>query len=153
MGKKSKTQSIVEVIESVEEAGFSKEEYILKLEQDNTVLQQSISRLAAKASDLEDEVIQLKKMLFDSTPVIEGLVGPLTDEEIIANLQLRRLLETAKQGKLNLEDVKIFDLLVKNKRLAQGKVTDIQGKKSLPDKTPTATLVQIASHKKTEERS
>ena len=151
MSKKSKTESIVEVIEKVEKSGFDQESYILNLEKTNFGLNQTIDKLMAKISAQEEEIVHLKSIMFKDTPIIEGLVAPMTDEEMIADIQLRRLTERAKMSELTLEEIKKYDLLVKNKRLAQGKPTGIDGSKKLPE-LPASKLIQIASQKKTEER-
>lgn len=79
-------------------------------------------------------------------------VAPVTDEEIIALKQLERLKKLALERELTLDEVKRMDLLVKNKRLAQGNATNINdNKKDLPKDVTPAQLIQIASRKIVEE--
>ena len=103
-----------------------------------------------KIAAYEEEISHLKAMLFKQADT--GIVMQMTDEELIADIQLRKMSAKAKEQVLSLEDVKIFDLLVKNKRLAQGNATNINDNKSLPAKLAPSTLIQIASQKKTEEK-
>lgn len=147
---KKKLESITDVIKTVEKKGITVEDYTLKLERDNVALQVTINKLADKLSQAEEEIINLKKMLFDTTPAIEGLVQSMSDEELIADIQLRKLAEKAKFQELNLEEIKRYDLLVKNKRLAQGKATQIEGSKKT--ELPASKLLEIASKKTAEEK-
>lgn len=126
-----------------------------------TITQQNVIsnsvELAQRIKDLEkqlaikDEQIEhLESLLKDSggslivDPGVQRL--QISDEEMIAELQLNRLKEKSQIGALSLEDVRIFDLLVKNKRLAQGNPTTIDADyKKLP-KEKTA-LLKLASSK------
>lgn len=151
MARKTKTESIVDVIESVEASGFSQEQYIIKLEQDNTSLGESLSRASQKLIELQEEIVNLKAMLFQQNSNITSIVAPMSDEELIADLQLRILAERAKKGELNLEEIKRYDLLVKNKKLAREKEVP-EKPRDVTDSLPTSELLKIATHKKTEER-
>ena len=72
----------------------------------------------------------------------------ISDEEQIALVQLQILKQKAASGELTLDDTRKFDLLVKNKRLAQGSATTIDAEyKSLNGKS-TDDLLLIASGKK-----
>lgn len=72
----------------------------------------------------------------------------VTDEETIARMQLQKLKDKVLSGgTLSLEEVKIYDLLVKNKRLAQGDATTIPGTKILPEGTPRRELLKLAAVK------
>ncbi len=151
MAKKTKTESIVEVIEAVEASGFSQEQYIIKLEKDNVALGEQLSRASEKLIELQQEIVNLKAMLFQQNSNVTGIVAPMSDEELIADLQLRILAERAKKGELNLEEIKRYDLLVKNKKLAKEK--DVPQKpRDVTDSLPTSKLLEIAAHKKTEEK-
>lgn len=78
---------------------------------------------------------------------IANVVKPLTDEEEIASIQLQKIKNISRERQLTLEEVKIYDLLVKNKRLAQGDVTDISGTKNL-NTLQKRELIKIAAKKK-----
>lgn len=149
MTRKNKTESIIDVIEKVEKNDYSKEEYIIGLEKTNFELNKIVGRFTLKIAEYEEEISHLKSILFKQAD--SGIAIQMTDEELIADIQLRKMCEKAKGQVLSLEDVKIFDLLVKNKRLAQGNPTTIDGKKGLPE-LPSSKLIQIASQKKSEER-
>lgn len=86
------------------------------------------------------------------SPLVGQAEHILTDEEIIAVKQLERLKKMSMDRELTLDEVKRMDLLVKNKRLAQGAATNINGdKKDLPKDVTPKQLIQIASRKITEE--
>lgn len=151
MAKKTKTESIIDVIESVEASGFSQEQYIMKLEKDNTSLGESLSKASEKLIELQQEIVNLKAMLFQQNSNITGIVAPMSDEELIADLQLRILAERAKKGELNLEEIKRYDLLVKNKKLAREK-EEPQKPRDVTKSMDISKLLEVAAHKKTEER-
>ena len=91
-----------------------------------------------------DDLAHLK-LIIEKTN-ISNIILPLTDEEEIANLQLNKIKLLSRERALTLEEIKMYDLLVKNKRLAQGEVTDITGNKSLTSKSKTE-LLKIAAKK------
>lgn len=97
---------------------------LAKMEKDNIGLSQTVDKLIAELSNKDKEIKHLKEMLLTSgsnkTVRIE-----VTDEEHIAELQLDRLKKKAELGELTLEEVKKYDLLVKNKRLAKGDPTTV----------------------------
>ena len=69
----------------------------------------------------------------------------LSDEELIAQLQLERIKFKALEQELTLEEIKKYDLLVKNKRLAEGNPTVVADYKKLPENVSEEELIQIAS--------
>ena len=103
--------------------------------------------LATKVKELEAEVREKNKVIVHLEEMISDTVFKIevTDEEIIAEQQLFRLKEKAQNGELTLEEVKKFDLLVKNKRLAKGDATIIPDYKNLPKETTKEQLKQLAS--------
>lgn len=120
---------------------------ILKLEEKCVALSQVIDSLLKQIESKEEEISQLKNVLQKSTPLIgEAIAINISDEELIADVQLRKLKEQAKIRELTLDETRKFDLLVKNKRLAQGNATEI-GAKVLPKELPKKQLIQIASRK------
>lgn len=94
------------------------------------------------------EIAHLKKLLEANTPSIgQVLLNPLSDEELIAEVQLGKIREAAKVRDLTLDEIKKFDLLVKNKRLAQGNPTIIEAQKSKVKNLDQRSILQIASQK------
>ena len=91
-----------------------------------------------------DDLAHLK-LIIEKTN-ISNIILPLTDEEEIANLQLSKIKLLSRERALTLEEIKMYDLLVKNKRLAQGEVTDITGNRSLTSKSKSE-LLKIAVKK------
>lgn len=118
------------------------------------VLQNHVSELEDRCLALARKVEELNKIVEQKDSVIKHLEDMLnsnvfkievTDEEIIAEQQLFRLKDKAQNGELTLEEVKKFDLLVKNKRLAKGDATVIPDYKNLPKNISTEKLKQLAS--------
>jgi hypothetical protein len=68
-------------------------------------------------------------------------------EREIADLQLNRLLERARSGLLNYEEIKVFDLLVKNKHLAKAAeaIELVPEEPKALEAPEEAELLQIAS--------
>lgn len=96
-----------------------------------------------------EEIAHLKQLLMSYSPLVgQPEVAPVTDEEIITLKQLERLKQQALIRELTLDEVKRMDLLVKNKRLAQGAATQINdNKKDLPRDVSPAQLIEIATKK------
>lgn len=124
-------------------------EYVSNLEQTNVGLQQMVNNLNQQLAQKTQEIQHLMELLNNTVPVI-GEATPIipTDEEVIAEFQLKALKAAAMTRDLTLDEVKRYDLLVKNKRLAQGNATTIDGHtKKLPQNLDQKTLIQIASNK------
>lgn len=156
MSKKSKTSQAPQDVSSnsidiKDMPQFMKENMLktdlLRAEEKCAALSLTVDSLLKKLEDKEEEIIHLKQMLFSTTPVV-GEVTPLilSDEEMIAELQLQKIKDNAKLRELTLDEIKKFDLLVKNKRLSQGNATTINTDK-LPKDAPKAQLMEIASRK------
>lgn len=72
----------------------------------------------------------------------------ITPEEIIADLQIQRLVEISQVRSMTLDEVRQYDLLVKNKRLAMSQPTTIEADVSKVEKiTDVKLLAEIASLK------
>lgn len=114
------------------------------LSKHNVSLSETIDKLLKKLEEKEQEIKHLQELLSSSVPVIgESEVSKIevSDEEIIAEYQLRAIKQAAMVRDLTLDEVKRYDLLVKNKRLAQGNATVIDAKaKSLQGKNTEALL-------------
>jgi hypothetical protein len=123
---------------------------IVKLEALNLGLSQSIDNLLKTLDQKDDEIRHLKQLLVGSQLPTFGEVSRilLSDEEIIAEKQLGRLRNMSMERDLTLDEVKRFDLLVKNKRLAQGNATTIESKPvGLPKDMSNDQLMKLASKK------
>lgn len=84
----------------------------------------TISELIKKNAKLLDEVAHLKQLLMSSTPIlgehkIEKVV--VTPEETLIETQIEILQSKGFEAELDLEDIKKFDLLLKNKQLIKEK--------------------------------
>ncbi len=102
-----------------------------------------IERLSKIVSERELEIAHLKELLFKHVPEL-GSTMHVSDEELVARVQLERLKNKAMVTTLSLEEIKIFDLLVKNKRLAEGKSTVNTDSTKLPDNMSSKDLSKIA---------
>lgn len=120
----------------------------INLEKKAIGLSQTIELMTKALDEKDAEIAHLKQLLNGLTPVIgeSSLTTETTDEELIANLQLKKLVEAGKIRDLTLDEIRKFDLLVKNKRLAKGDATDIKGD-SKDKKYDKPKLLELASKK------
>lgn len=119
---------------------------IAQMERDNVAMGEALDK-ALKALDKRDEEIRhLQTLLSGSVPNVVSLAQPVSDEEMIALRQLENLKLIAMSRDLTLEEIKKYDLLVKNKRLSQGSPTQIEAEfTKLPDNV--TDLKKLASKK------
>jgi hypothetical protein len=101
-----------------------------------------IEKLLQEKAVLEEKTKQLEKTLTDFAS--GTLTLPLSKEEAVCREQLEFIRKKSVQRALSLEDVKIFDILVKNLKLIQ------EGYKTNPEKdnfrdVEEINLVAIAS--------
>lgn len=127
--------------------------YLMKLQSENNTLvatnvglSQTIDTLLKQLEEKASEIRHLQDMLGKNIPVV-GEVSKLiiSDEEVIADMQLKSLKSASMLRDLTLDEVKRYDLLVKNKRLAQGNATVIESQKSVSKSTPKEQLIQLAT--------
>lgn len=141
----SKVLSISDLADNAREAAFRTE--IVRLEALNVGLSQTIDQMIKSLEYKEHEIAHLKNLLMGSTPVI-GEVSKImiSDEEAICDLQIKKLKEATHFREMTLDEVKRLDLLIKNKRLAQGNATTIEQKpKGLPQGLSNQELLTIAA--------
>lgn len=102
--------------------------------------------------DLRCEIEQLKQQLnaliIQHSSFTPSPIYPLSDEEEIALMQLERLKGIARERQLTLDETRQFDLLVKNKRLAQGSSTLIEGSIKSVNTLSEQSLIQMANKTK-----
>lgn len=115
-------------LDDVKSLAISREDILLE---ENKKLQLEINRL----QKLLAEVRQPKS----STRLI------ITDEDLITQTQLERIKFKAMEQELTLEEIKKFDLLVKNKKLSEGNPTVIADYKKLPDDVKEEDLIRLAA--------
>lgn len=107
----------------------------------------SIQSSVEKIKKLESEITHLQQLLASTTDLLPRTDKILkTPELAICEVQISILENRALQKELTLEEVKTFDLLVKNKLLLSGQPTTINGQKknSKIEEYTEAQLVQIA---------
>jgi len=108
---------------------------VLSLKYQNEMLLEENKRLQEEINKLQLKIKQL-----------QSGVTHVSDEELIANAQLERLKMKAMEQELTLEEIKKFDLLVKNKKLSEANTTSLPAEyKNLPEDINDSELLQIAS--------
>ncbi len=121
---------------------------MLSLKRENQAAMATIAKLLKDINKKNEEIGSLQNLLSSTVPVVQTpkdlTKSENTPEGEIADLQLERLRQAAKARTLTLEETRMFDLLVKNKRLAQDKSTENFSKGSFRDVTELE-LVKIAT--------
>lgn len=121
---------------------------LLSLKRENQAAMKTIEKLLKDLSKKNEEITHLQTMVTQTVPVAspqkKKLTIDITPEEEIAAVQLDRLRKVAQTRALTLEETKIFDLLVKNKRLSQDESTINLSKANYRDVSEVA-LLEIAS--------
>lgn len=128
---------------SKKQKGSSKPQEIVQV-QDLIPTRESI--LLEENKRLQLELNELKNKIENNSKKKEQAIKLIiTDEELIAQVQLERLKYKAMEQELTIEEIKKYDLLVKNKRLVEGNSTFNADYKKLPDNVSDEELVQIAA--------
>lgn len=121
---------------------------LTSLKRENNAAMKTIDKLLKDLNVKSEEIKHLQSLVAQAVPVVKKEVDKIltrvTAEEEIAQLQLERLRLAAKSRTLTLEETRMFDLLVKNKRLALDESTINLSKASYRDVTD-AELLQIAA--------
>ena len=121
---------------------------LTSLKRENHAAMKTIDKLLKDLNQKSEEIKHLQSLVAQAVPVVKKETLPIatsvTAEEEIAQLQLERLRLAAKSRTLTLEETRMFDLLVKNKRLTQDESTINLSKASYRD-VSDADLLQIAS--------
>ena len=119
----------------------------VSIKRENTAAMKTIEKLLKDINKKNEEISHLKELLSKSVPVVQSPTpkneNKISPEEEIADLQLAKLNQIAKTRSLTLEETRMYDLLVKNKRLAQGKSTDNLSKGNYRD-VDEIELIKIA---------
>lgn len=119
------------------------------LKRENVAAHRTIQKLLRDIKSKNEEIAELQKLLTNAVPLIEPakkenkIKLEITTEEEIAVLQLERLKQAAQTRSLTLEETRMFDLLVKNKRLSQEEPTNNSPKGKYREVTEIE-LLQIA---------
>jgi hypothetical protein len=105
-------------------------EKIERLEREVKAAILTIQKLSKDLSDKNQKIKHLEELLAKTVPLIPkklpekpSIQSKVTSEESIAETQLERLRQASEQRTLTLEEIRAYDLLVKNKRLSQDEST------------------------------
>lgn len=118
----------------------------LSLKRENQAAMLTINKLLKDLSQKTEEINHLQSLVSQTVPVIvatDPKTVHITPEEEIAELQLERLRQAAKNRVLTLEETRMYDLLVKNLRLSKDKSLPHQSKDPIRD-VSEIELVRIA---------
>lgn len=100
----------------------------------------SLQNSNAKLQAAEGEIVHLKQLLDGLTP---KLTMP-SNEQLICELQIKRLYDESMSRPLTLEEAKRLDLLVKNLYLAKGQATEIvKNDGASPEKASDEELLRV----------
>lgn len=119
---------------------------LVSVKRENAAAMKTIEKLLKDINKKNEEIEHLKEMLSKSVPVVQIIPKDetkLSPEEEIADIQLAKLNQIAKTRSLTLEETRMYDLLVKNKRLSQEKSTQNVAKGNYRD-VDEIELIKIA---------
>lgn len=120
------------------------EKQVLMLERENKAAMLTITKLLKDLNKKCEQIAHLESLVTHNVPVIrqedKKIIIEITPESEIADLQLERLRTSAKTRILTLEETRMYDLLVKNKRLSQDESTINLSKSNYRDVTDTELL-------------
>jgi hypothetical protein len=112
-----------------------------------------IAELRLEIREKDEEIKRLKEALEKAIMSNSNFMNPINDEEEIALIQIQKLKQLSRERALTLEEVKILDFLVKNKRLAQEQVTTIKGVKPVSPELGKKDLLKLVSPSKKEKKN
>lgn len=118
---------------------------VAELEKVNSAQYKTIEKALSEIEKKEEKIQSLEKMLQQNVPVKKDF-GQLqiSDEELIAHVELARLKEKAITGVLTHEDIKKYDILVRTKNsLVDNNERDITIS-ALPPGTSEEELLKLA---------
>lgn len=120
---------------------------LTSLKRENHAAMKTIDKLLKDLNQKSEQIKHLESLVSQTVPVIiqepSTIITQITPEEEIAHLQLERLRKAAQSRTLTLEETRMYDLLVKNKRLSQDEST-INLSKAHYRNVSDADLLQIA---------
>lgn len=120
----SNTLTVEDLSKSVMDTG-----YVNHLEEKCVQMANKYSEAVKVNQELISKIKHLEELLMSQVDN-KATKFVLTPEEMIADFQIQRLLEVAKERTLTLDETRQYDLLVKNKRLSANDPTVIEGQAS-----------------------
>lgn len=124
---------------------------LLSLTRENFAAMQTITKLLKELNLKNEKIASLESLINQTVPVAapkqndpKKIQLQVTPEQEIADIQLERLRQSAKNRSLTLEETRMYDLLVKNKRLSQDESTVNLAKGEYRD-VKEVELLKIAS--------
>ena len=108
----------------------------------------ALTKAYERIGQLEGEIKHLQGLLTSTAPLVENKSELIikSTEQVICEMEIERLKQTAMNRILTLEETKRFDLLVKNLYLSRGDTKDLEVDfTQLPPGITEATLLKIAS--------
>ncbi len=126
---KKKKQDVSSTMTIQELASSMDTGYVDHLETKLTQLGMELHTAKKNNEELCNKIKHLEELLVSSSEVTSPKII-LTPEEMIADFQIQRLLEVARERTLTLDETRQYDLFVKNKRLSANDPTVIEGQAS-----------------------
>lgn len=108
------------------------EKSILELKKENRALKQTVSKLLSEIDRVQN---------IDRSTIVKLDLSP---EQEILEMQIMRLQTVSRERSLTLEETKMLDLHIKNKRLLEDKSTINADYKTLPSDITEEELMRIA---------
>lgn len=149
MKKNPEYSNINDALEKLKDVAKINKE-VTRLEKMVKAQEETIEKLTKEIDNKNDTIDALKRRVNGDTSIVVPR-AQISPEEVIAETQLKLLEERAMRQTLTLEEIKIYDLLVKNKRLTLGQSTENASYRVLPANTDEKSLLEIAQSNVQEE--
>lgn len=135
---------------NIEQVGLiaAQESKVTSLEVENRNLYEMIGKLKKDLDHSNAKLKHLEELLKSTQENKEqSNLSPISDEQTIAEVQLNILKQKALFGELSLDELKKYDILVKNKNLSKGQSPINAKSERLPPGITIQELSQLASKK------
>jgi hypothetical protein len=123
------------------------QEYIAELHSLVGAQDLQIEKIRKESLEKDEKIEHLEIMLNKAMPIIGDTAQP-SNEEVVAEMQIKRLLEKAHIRELSIEEAKMLEIYTKIKNINLKKGDNISNLKTLPKNTSSQDLLLIASGKK-----
>lgn len=120
---------------------------VLTLRRENYAALMTVDKLLKDANQKNEQIKHLENLVSTTVPVIKKTndkIAVVSSETEIAEIQLERLRQASQNRSLTLEEIRAYDLLVKNKRLVLDESTINLGKNQYRD-VADADLLKLAA--------
>jgi predicted nucleic acid-binding Zn-ribbon protein len=130
------------------------EREVTALKRENHAAMETITKLLKDLNKKQEQIDHLETLLAQTVPVVREeskVIASVSAEEEIAIFQLERLRQSAKARVLTLEEARMYDILVKNKKISQEEAQKTKPQSSYRDVSDVDLLKLLETVHKVDE--